>query len=118
MAPRAKITRSDFAQFAQEKGLRAHSTLFSLTAYPRKAGKAATFACVVSKSVAKMAHDRNRIRRLCRESVNRRLKEESFPYSFVFRAKKESKDATFKQVDADIQFLFKKLSAQRSISTQ
>ena len=63
------------------------------------------FACVVSKKVALHAVERNRIRRLAKESFRAACTDISGSSALVFYAKKEAKTAPFKAIDADIRKL-------------
>ena len=72
--------------------------------------KVSRFAFVVSKKVAKRAVDRNRIKRMLRESIHTLLPSIQPGYDVVFIAKKNFADKTEKDVEQIVHTILLKLS--------
>jgi len=97
-----RLTREDFSSRPPTRRL--HGALFSLSASPRASG-GAKFACVVSKKVALKAHDRNLLKRRCREAARTYLKHLKAPLALVAQAKKQAVGASFADIREDIKNL-------------
>ncbi len=89
---------------ARTGGRRVHGTLFSLSVSPLVAGQPKT-TCVVSKKVAIKAHDRNRIKRHCREAVRPLMKGVGATVALVIHARKEASGASFRSIQEDVKSL-------------
>ena len=72
-----------------------------LQRYPR-------FTCVVSKKVASKAHERNAIKRRCREAARVALKEAP-PRVLAFHALRSAHEASFFEIEKDVQKLIESL---------
>ena len=97
-----KKNRLTHAEFSPRSGTRRlHGALFSLSYSPLPAG-ATKVSCVVSKKVALKAHDRNLLKRRCREVLRLRLQTLKKPYALVLQTKKQAHGASFKQIREDI----------------
>src|SRR5438045_3350852 len=86
---------------ARSPARRIHGALFLLSYSPLPAGPTKT-SCVVSKKVALKAHDRNLLKRRCREVLRLHLTTLNRPYALVLHAKKQAHGASFAQIREDI----------------
>ena len=84
---------------------RAHGNYFSLAVAPHAALEGPKVVCVVSKKIAARSVDRNRIERRCREALRPLVRGIQQPIALVFHAKREAVDATFTEIQQDIQKL-------------
>ncbi len=88
----------------QKHARRLHGSLFSLSVFPLPSGEA-KFACVVSKKVAPKAHDRNLLKRRCRESARPVLARVHSSLALVVSAKRAAAHASFAMIRKDIEEL-------------
>ena len=86
------------------RGRRLHGALFSLVMSPLPDG-CAKAAVVVSKKVAASAVVRNGIERKMRAILYGRIPKLTTPVALVFQAKKEVLDASFTEIERDIEKL-------------
>jgi ribonuclease P protein component len=93
---------------ARAGGKHVHGRFFSLFIAPIRAENAKC-ACVVSKKTAAKAVDRNRIKRRCRNIFAKHIAGVKKPVALVFSAKRDSKSATFAELERDLDDLFSKL---------
>jgi ribonuclease P protein component len=109
MPKRQRLSRADFSSIQTQKSRRFYGTYFSLSVAPLTGAvhrKNNGFACVVSKKAVSQAHDRNAIKRRCRE-YSRILSayiahDADRRFSIVFFAKKESRSAPYREIARDI----------------
>lgn len=104
MPKRYRLSHADFVRLPKA-ARRLHGEYFSLSITPAPFLKGSRAACVVSKRVSARSVDRNRIERLCRESLRPRLARLREPIAFIFFAKREAAAASFKEVERDIEKL-------------
>jgi len=71
--------------------------------------KVSRFAFVVSKKVAKRAVDRNRIKRMLRESIHNLLPSIQPGYDIIFMVKNNFADKTSKEITTRISDLFRSI---------
>ncbi|HTR18529.1 MAG TPA: ribonuclease P protein component [Candidatus Paceibacterota bacterium] len=95
-------------RLASRAGKRFHGRLFSLLLVPI-AGSSAKCACVVSKKSARKAVERNTIKRRCRSILSKRMPSVKTPLALLFYAKPGARDATFSEVERDIESLLARL---------
>lgn len=112
MGQNTRLSRADTGRLAVAAPIRVHGKLFSLMADTLPRPASSKWTCVVSKSVAAQAHDRNRLKRVCREAARTEIGRAEIPVAAMFRAKKAAREASFKDIRADIQFLIEKISAR------
>jgi ribonuclease P protein component len=111
-----KIYRLSRADFSSLRTLRKeYGSFFTLTISKSPDNKP-RFACVVSKKVARKAHDRNLIKRRCRAA----LREVSLkaPLAFVFTGKRSAEGATYVEISDDVKSLFVKALASLKVSPE
>ena len=104
MPKKQRITRADFSTLSPRRQSRLFGVYFSASV-SYEASKAATlprYACVVSKKVAPKAHDRNLIKRRCREAIRPHLKEMQAPLALVLHARKEVVGTSFASIREDL----------------
>lgn len=89
-------------------GKRLHGKLFSFLIAPIGGGHPKC-ASVVSKKVSARAVDRNKVKRRVRTVVAKHIASIKKPIAIVLYAKREAKDAEFKEIERDIEVLFSKL---------
>lgn len=107
LARNNRINKDVFADLLK-KGVVLHSPLFSFRFAREETGAKVSF--VVSKKIAANATDRNRMKRRGYSVVNALLKRSVVKFGFigVFFYKKEGVNASFKNIKAEIETLFKK----------
>jgi ribonuclease P protein component len=89
-------------------GRRVHGRFFSLVVVPIP-GTHAKCAGVVSKKVARLAVERNKIKRRCRAVLSKRVSRIGKPVALIFYAKRETKGAEFIEIERDIETLLSRL---------
>lgn len=99
-----RVTKSLFDTVLKE-GRTIHGNLLYLRYIPKSLDKYSHFAFVAPKSVAKLAVDRNRLRR---RGYNGLLPYTTLPSIGIFFFKKEAKNAEFKDFSIEIGSLLKK----------
>ena len=103
-----KQNRISGAQIRAISGARRISgDLFSLSLSPATSGTVQC-ACVVSKKGSKLAVKRHLIRRRCRAALQTSLTELR-PGVYIFHAKRESAQATYAAIKADVQKIIAKV---------
>ncbi|HWP61657.1 MAG TPA: ribonuclease P protein component [Candidatus Paceibacterota bacterium] len=100
MPRKHRVKRADFPSRSRRIG----GKLFSLSVSPLPSGHA-KFSCVVSKKVALKAHDRNLIKRRCKEAARPLILKMKTPLVLVAYAKKEAAGASFAAIRADLESL-------------
>jgi ribonuclease P protein component len=85
----------------QKPTKRLHGQFFSLSVAPLPSGTP-KLTCVVSKKVALRAHDRNLLKRRCREVARPHLARIHSPLALVLYAKKAAAEQSFAAIRTDI----------------
>jgi ribonuclease P protein component len=101
MPKKQRISRSDFASLPK-KARRNAGNYFSVSVSELPASSKVRATCVISKKVIQKAHDRNLVKRRCREAVRPLLPSITRPLALVFYAKKSARDASFAEIKDDI----------------
>ena len=89
-------------------GKRLHGRFFSLLV-ASVSGSETKCACVVSKKAARLAVDRNKIKRRCRSVLSKRVPSVRKGLALVFYAKPGVKDVEFSEIERDIEALLSRL---------
>jgi len=87
---------------------RVRGALFSLSVSPRD-GQYTKVSCVVSKKAAPKAHERNLLKRRCREALRLRIKTLTRRYALVLHAEKQARNASFARIREDVANLLQSL---------
>ncbi len=101
MPKKYRLSRADFIRLPKA-ARRVHGEYFSLTVTPSPLLGGPRAACVVSKKVSARSVDRNRIERLCRESLRPALAQMKTSAALVFYAKHEAQGASLAEIRQDI----------------
>lgn len=100
MPKQSRLTREDFSTLSKLRPKTYFGRFFTLAVYP--AEQNIKVACVVAKKNIRHATNRNTIKRRVREVV-RTLLTRLPAGSYVFYTKKKANEATFSDIQADIQ---------------
>ncbi|HEY4516987.1 MAG TPA: ribonuclease P protein component [Candidatus Paceibacterota bacterium] len=106
MPKKHRLSHAEFSSRAG--GRRVHGALFALSIAPLPAGPTKV-SCVVSKKTALKAHDRNLLKRRCREVLRPHIKTLKHPYALVLQAKKQARGASFSEIREDVENLVQSL---------
>ncbi|MDO8576346.1 MAG: ribonuclease P protein component [bacterium] len=101
MPKKYRLSRADFIRLPKA-ARRVHGAYFSLTVTSSPLFGGPRVACVVSKKISARSVDRNRIERICRESLRPELARLKEPAALIFFAKREAVSATFGEIQRDI----------------
>ncbi len=101
MPKKYRLSRADFVRLPRA-ARRIHGEYFSLTVTPFPSLGGPRAACVVSKKVSARSVDRNRIERLCRESLRPLLAKMKKAEALIFYAKREARGASRADAAEDI----------------
>lgn len=108
MVPRKnRLTRADFTSLPRSRRL--HGELFLLSVAPSQA-EHSKFSCIVSKKVSLRAVDRNLIKRRARAILTKIILNKFPRQNFVLTAKPKSLQATYKDMEVEIQKLVQEAS--------
>ena len=99
--------KTDFDK-VKEKGNKASGKSIMILALNREDNKVARFGIVVSKHVSRRAVDRNRIKRLIRESIMSVMNKVSNGYDVVIIARQNIINWDFNEVNNDLINVFQK----------
>jgi ribonuclease P protein component len=107
-----RLSQADFALLRKQKPHRVHGVYFSLTVYilpsilqgPRA-------AVVIAKKTITKAVTRNRIERKFREIVRIHKKTLIPQYAYIASVKKDIAQATYKEIQSDLQNLFERTAS-------
>ena len=100
-----RLSSADFRRLRPSRRL--SGEFFSLSIASSE-GRALKWACVVSKKVSARAVVRNRVKRLCRSALQPLLKNRSEPLALVFHAKRPAAEASFADIQRDVERLLLK----------
>ena len=108
MPKQSRLTREDFSSLSKNRPKTYFGRFFTLAVYP--ADQNTKVACVVAKKNVRHATDRNTVKRRVREVVRALLP--ALPAgSYVIYTKKKANEATFADIQSDIQDLLKQANA-------
>jgi len=93
---------------------RIHGEYFSLACAPNAGGL--KWTVVVSKKVSLKATERNRVKRRCRESLQKQLKGSDVCITLVFQAKPPAKTASFSAIRDDLTSLLERASPRGTMA--
>ncbi|OGG60543.1 ribonuclease P protein component [Candidatus Kaiserbacteria bacterium RIFCSPHIGHO2_01_FULL_56_24] len=107
MPKKYRLSRADFMRLPRAAH-RIHGKYFSLTVTHVPSLEGPRAVCVVSKKISARSVDRNRIERLCRESLRPVLAQMKTPAALVFYAKREVLGAALAEIRQDIRKLLER----------
>ena len=108
MPSRYRLSRNDFLEIQRRPSRRETSPLFSVAVTKNDVGHPRV-GIVISKKIAALAVNRNKIERRTKTVLRGALPAIPDSYDFIFHARKPVGVATAKEIEHDVLGLFKKL---------